>query len=222
MAWLTVVEDKLETLVGALFRKAPAQLPHPAELAALLWKEALRQRRPARPGDCVPNYFIILLPPENLASSVSIQKMERQFADNLIRQAREYGLLLLAYPQVSLQPDPGLTRGEINLVADFRQEDPARAQQLLVRRGPQCGQVFPLHREQVVLGRSPACDYMIRDPNVSRRHALLERHHGLCHLTDLGSTNGVLVNDHQVREPVLLVPGDEITLGHTVLEFQVI
>lgn len=195
---------------------------YPAELAALLWKEALRQRRPARPRDCVPNYFIILLPPEVLATADGIEKMEGQLADDLIRQVRQYGVLLLAYPRVSLQPDPSLSRGEINLVADFRQEDPARAQQLLVRRGPQCGQVLPLHQEQVVLGRSPACDLMIKDPHISRRHALLERHYGLCYLTDLGSTNGVWVNDHQVREPVLLVPGDEITIGHTVLEFQVI
>jgi pSer/pThr/pTyr-binding forkhead associated (FHA) protein len=38
-------------------------------------------------------------------------------------------------------------------------------------------------------------------------------------LTDLGSTNGTLVNDEAVQERAL-DDGDRITIGETVLEFR--
>ncbi len=38
-------------------------------------------------------------------------------------------------------------------------------------------------------------------------------------LTDLGSTNGTIVNDEPVGEHVL-ADGDRITIGNTVLEFR--
>ena len=38
-------------------------------------------------------------------------------------------------------------------------------------------------------------------------------------MSDLGSTNGTLVNDHAVAE-YALADGDRITIGNTVLEFR--
>ena len=50
-----------------------------------------------------------------------------------------------------------------------------------------------------VLGRSKDCDCVLRDPNVSRRHAELRRGAtGDWQIVDLGSTNGVKVNGRQV------------------------
>jgi hypothetical protein len=72
-----------------------------------------------------------------------------------------------------------------------------------------------------VLGRSKDCDCIFRDPNVSRRHAELRRGStGDWQVVDLGSTNGVKVNDRRV-ESSRLAPGDEVTIGTTRFVFDI-
>lgn len=72
----------------------------------------------------------------------------------------------------------------------------------------------------VVLGRSPDVDFPVNDLGVSRRHACVERQgDGSCVLTDLGSTNGTLVNGSPLEAPHRLAGGDKIFLGDTVLRF---
>ena len=60
---------------------------------------------------------------------------------------------------------------------------------------------------------------VLRDPNVSRRHAELSHHGSGWTITDLNSTNGTLVNDVDVDQCALR-DGDLITLGLTNLEFR--
>lgn len=72
-----------------------------------------------------------------------------------------------------------------------------------------------------VLGRSKECDCVLRDPNVSRRHAELRRGPtGDWQIVDLGSTNGVKVNGRLV-DSSRLAPGDEVTLGTTSFTFDI-
>ncbi len=63
-----------------------------------------------------------------------------------------------------------------------------------------------------LLGRSSACDVVLRDPAVSRRHALVSTRGGQCSVRDLGSTNGIQVNGKPVETAVLRA-GDVLTLG---------
>ncbi len=60
---------------------------------------------------------------------------------------------------------------------------------------------------------------MLRDPNVSRRHAELHYDGANWHIIDLNSTNGTLVNDVDVDQ-VTLRDGDLITVGLVNLEFR--
>ena len=72
-----------------------------------------------------------------------------------------------------------------------------------------------------VLGRSKDCDCIFRDPNVSRHHAELRRGStGDWQVVDLGSTNGVKVNDRRV-ESSRLSPGDDVTIGTTRFVFDI-
>lgn len=72
-----------------------------------------------------------------------------------------------------------------------------------------------------VIGRSRECDCVLNDPNVSRRHAELRRSsNGDWQIVDLGSTNGVKVNDRQV-ETSRLAPGDQVTLGTVRFTFDI-
>ncbi len=60
---------------------------------------------------------------------------------------------------------------------------------------------------------------VLADPGASRRHAQIRREGEDFTLTDLGSTNGTLVNEEPVTEWIL-EQGDRITIGRTVLEFR--
>ena len=65
---------------------------------------------------------------------------------------------------------------------------------------------------RLVLGRSPACELVLGDDTVSRRHAELRMVEGCWILRDLGSSNGTWVNGRRVIEAEVF-PGDEIQLG---------
>lgn len=66
--------------------------------------------------------------------------------------------------------------------------------------------------QELVMGRDSSCQLVIDSPTMSRRHAALYKKWGGVTITDLGSKNGVLVNNQKVQEK-LLKDGDVIMLG---------
>jgi pSer/pThr/pTyr-binding forkhead associated (FHA) protein len=72
-----------------------------------------------------------------------------------------------------------------------------------------------------VLGRSRECDIVLDDVGVSRRHAEIRPTPEGWTLADLGSTNGVRLNDRRLRGTQPLQLGDRIELGSTELVFEV-
>jgi serine/threonine-protein kinase len=83
-----------------------------------------------------------------------------------------------------------------------------------VTSGPHSGEECLIDRRQTLLvGRSSRVQFpMTRDLMLSREHFRIESRPPLCHLMDLGSTNGTKVNGLRV-ERVLLREGDVITAG---------
>lgn len=74
--------------------------------------------------------------------------------------------------------------------------------------GPYFGKVVPIHG-RIEIGRGAECGLVLDEPEMSRRHALIEVRPGEIFLRDLGSTNGTYVNGVQVRDAVLH-PGDQL------------
>lgn len=70
--------------------------------------------------------------------------------------------------------------------------------------------------EELLVGRHHACDVVLTDPSVSRRHARLRFRRGRWIVLDLGSTNGTRVNGHAVGR-CRLAPGDRLMLGDETL-----
>jgi len=89
--------------------------------------------------------------------------------------------------------------------------------QLVMTRGPETGQTFPLDKDSLGLGREPSNDIVIDHPQVSRRHARIVRQGGLMVIEDLGSTNGTFANGIRLSGPHTLAEGDVIGLGEAVL-----
>lgn len=82
--------------------------------------------------------------------------------------------------------------------------------------GPTAGQRFELARRSLIVGRDPACDLVIDDVEVSRRHARLLAQGGGYTVEDLGSTNGTFVNGERTSGITPLNPGDTLRLGDQV------
>jgi len=110
----------------------------------------------------------------------------------------------------------GRIREEVEQVQGGRPVGPTRA--LLVAEGRR--HVVPPGGG--VIGRSRECDVVLSDANVSRRHAEIRPGAaGTWEISDLGSTNGVLVNGHRIAAAQLLQPGDRIALGTADIGFEV-
>jgi len=70
-----------------------------------------------------------------------------------------------------------------------------------------------------VIGRSASCQLSLDDPMVSRQHALLIVEAGKVTIEDLGSRNGVLVNDVRIPAVHTLVDGDKVKIGSQEMIF---
>jgi FhaA, N-terminal domain/FHA domain len=76
----------------------------------------------------------------------------------------------------------------------------------------------PLSRPVTSMGRGTDVDLRVDDPSVSRRHAEI-RTGSPSVISDLGSTNGIVVDDQHVRQAQLR-DGSVIHLGNTTIVFR--
>ncbi len=82
------------------------------------------------------------------------------------------------------------------------------------------GDVMPISSPHCIVGRErAAADVVLRDPNVSRRHAELLYTGSDWSIEDLNSTNGTLVNNRRITRCPLR-DGDLLTFGLTTFEFR--
>jgi len=61
------------------------------------------------------------------------------------------------------------------------------------------GEKIPINKERFVIGRGKqSSDLTLKDPNVSRQHAMVEFQNGVYFMVDMGSTNGVEYNGQRI------------------------
>lgn len=94
---------------------------------------------------------------------------------------------------------------------------PTQGYVLRVVGGPDAGRVIEVGTRRLTLGRSAANNVRLRDPNVSRTHAVMQARGDGVVLHDLGSANGTRV-EGEPQQQVLLQPGDLLRMGDTLLE----
>lgn len=81
------------------------------------------------------------------------------------------------------------------------------------------GQLFPVNKERFVIGRGKqSSDLTIKDPNVSRQHAMVEFSGGQYFVVDLGSTNGIEHQGQRVQRKAI-TDGDVIRICDHELAF---
>jgi two-component system cell cycle response regulator len=109
------------------------------------------------------------------------------------------------------------------VMASMEREDVIRADErphLIVLRGPSLGDFFALEGEALVLGSDPfRADVVVRDVEVSPRHAKIHREPVGYVIRDLGAGREIAVNDEVLEGEHQLSDGDRISVGDSVLEF---
>jgi dipeptidyl aminopeptidase/acylaminoacyl peptidase len=89
---------------------------------------------------------------------------------------------------------------------------------LTFESGPFEGRIVALPNQMVTVGRAPDNDIVVGDPATSGRHGRIEVRGGAFWVSDLGSTNGTLVNGEPVIERQLN-HGDLIAIGQNTIRF---
>lgn len=73
--------------------------------------------------------------------------------------------------------------------------------------------VVPLARDEITIGRKEGNTIRLTERNVSRRHARILRANGEVTIEDLGSYNGIRVNNARIAERVQLRVSDQVQIG---------
>ena len=89
---------------------------------------------------------------------------------------------------------------------------------LMCLTGELKGEAYLLSGQRIVLGRAETADIKVMDLKSSREHAEITKLGSSYIVTDLGSQNGILVNNLKVKQKEL-TEGDKIVIGQTVYKF---
>ena len=105
-------------------------------------------------------------------------------------------------------------------VGDVEPVPPDLIATLRVVEGEDRGAMLRLDRSVMTIGRSNSCDLTVQDDRISGTHMAITFAAGEFRLRDNDSTNGTLLNGSPVKE-FALRDGDQIRLGHTVLQMEI-
>jgi hypothetical protein len=234
MGVLQRFERRIEGMVNGAFARAFKAEVQPVEIASALQRELDdRAAIVAQGRTLVPNDFVVELSERD---SERLGGYADQLAAELVDMVRGHadqqryafvGPVEVAFEQASdLQTGVFRVRSSAKAGVTPMQQpssgapghsmpSPFRAEARLVIGGT----AYPLSRQVTVLGRGTDADLRIDDPGVSRKHAQISLNGDAAVITDLGSTNGTLVDGQRVGQAAL-VDGSEIRVGSTTAIFQ--
>lgn len=219
-------ERRLGNLVEGFFATTFRSGLQPVELAKRVMREMEANRTVGVREVWAPNRYVLSVSEHD---GQRFEQAEHALVAELKRVVRETaterGWGLVGPPEVELLIDQDLSKGRFTCEASFVEGEeelapqPSEAASLTLYEREGDARTFRLGAGPITLGRLPECDIVVSDPGASRQHARIRHADGEYVLTDLGSTNGTLVNDEAVQERIL-DDGDRITIGETLLEFR--
>ena len=95
-----------------------------------------------------------------------------------------------------------------------------RAHYLAIVAGERAGLRVELGATPLVIGRVPPADMVIDDSQISRKHCRVTMVVGEVFVTDLGSSNGTMVDGKRISGNAFLPPGARLQIGGHILEHE--
>jgi hypothetical protein len=211
-------EKGLERAVNGAFAKTFRSGLQPVEITAALKREIdTKAAVVSRDRVLVPNRFDVRMSPGDHQRMTSLgPALIDELVDLVQKHAASQRFQFAGGITISLQPDPGLAEGMVQVDSQNVKGRVAWTPVLDVD-----GRRFPILKGRTVIGRGSEADVTLDDSGASRRHAEVQWDGSRARVRDLGSTNGTQVNGAPVKES-LLEPDSVITIGRSRIVFRVL
>ena len=234
MGGLQRLEHRLEQMISGAFAKAFRSAVQPVEVAAALQREVDNSAQIlSRNRRLVPNQFHVELSPQDYQRLAPYSStLSDELVEMLRDHAHEQAYVFTGPVSISFDEKDDLSTGRFHVrssaLASVTPSSESAVTDTAVRRASVIlevnGMKHPLDPPGIVIGRGTEADLRINDPGVSRRHAEIRLYPGdpggggtpHVSVVDLGSTNGILVNGHQVSQATL-DDGAQIKIGNTTM-----
>jgi len=232
------LEQAIERVMEGTFSRLFRQSIQPAEIGRKLERAMVANQRISVGTAIVPNDYVVELHPKDFSQIAQYANgLSRQMEAWLAEVAGERGFTVVDRirvrfegsrragvhhprvratitdhaPQPVYQPNSVPAQPTMAFDAIARPANNASFR-LRFLSGAEAGRELPIDQAGVTVGRSADNDLVIDAPDVSRRHARIERHGRRLRIVDLNSTNGTRVNGITVSVSDLSA-GDEIMFG---------
>jgi hypothetical protein len=220
-------EQRLETVVTGAFARAFRSAVQPVEIAAALQREVDNSAHVlSRERLLAPNVFGVELSSQDYARLTPFRDTLAAELARLVNEHVEEQRYTLTGPiNIDFVEADDLGTGRFRVSSDTSAEvTPAAGQSVTetaIRRADVVievnGMQHPVSPPGLVIGRSSEADLRINDPGISRKHARLSvSENAEVTVTDLESTNGVILNGRRVTTAAA-PDGSQIQLGNTHL-----
>lgn len=143
--------------------------------------------------------------------------IDRLSGDNLATRTLPMTTIETEVPLIPAASAP--TFGATRIVQSKEDEPVGLLGWLVITDGNEKWRDFKITKRKTSIGRSPECDVVLDNEQVSARHASLRLAEDGLYLTDLDSSNGTLVNDRELDRHKL-TDNDLVTIGDVNLKFK--
>ncbi len=224
MGILDRFEKGVEKAVSGAFARAFRSAVEPVEIASALRRELDEKAAVLDRGrTIVPNHFTVVLSTEDYDRFAEwAQTLADELAEAVLTHADRQRYEFVGPVQVTLAADDSVEVGLLGVESQTVRgalapaapgSDPGGRPVVDV-----AGRSYVLAQSVTTIGRDEACDIVLPDSGISRRHAelVVDTTGSYIRLAvrDLGSTNGTFVDGEKVSH-YLLTTGSVVTVGRT-------
>lgn len=216
MGLLDRFERGIERVVSGAFAKTFRSGVEPVEIAAALRRELdTNARVVSRDRILAPNVLSVQLSPADAESLESLgDTLIDELQQSINKHARSNGYSFAAPLVISISEDDRLSKGMLEVSSRAAKGEVSWSAVIDIK-----GNRHRLRRGRSVVGRGSDCEITIDDASASRRHVEIVWDGERAQVTDLGSTNGTLLNGKRL-DTALLEPDSIIDIGSTRLVYR--
>jgi len=212
------VENKIEKIVEGTFAKFFSSELKPVEISRKIVREIELNRSIGVHGDhLAPNDFDVAISESDYSNLIKAKEpLEQELEETIRDYSYQEGYIFLGSINVSIKKEENLRAGTFRIDARLKQDESGCPPGALVLPD---GKRIQIGNRVITIGRLQDSTVCIDDPSISRNQAeVLLRETGYL-LSDLGSTNGTLVNGRRISQHVL-TDHDQIEFGSYRIRFE--